>query len=1123
MIAVLLRALVAVVAAMAATPVHADPISAIALIAQAAAAAGAIAATTATMIAIGAAIVGGILTRQKAKRAAAAARNAQREALQERCAVLQSSEPSPRIIYGRCAVGGDVFDRMSSPRDFFDDNGNAATRPDGWQHVVIGIAHHECQALHRIHINGVWYDITGDGYIDHPDWRKPRRQTVATTVNFVNNTATLPIPAGATASIIDGMSPGLKISGNTITGGGSTSKWIVYQQEVMEYAIRVEWHSGAVGQAASSYLRGLPGSRWTAQHRLNGIAYVVLSLNLDDSRLQGGLPQDLSFDVSGRKVLDPRTGLTAWSDNTALIVHDWLRSEWGYSLQSSDIDTAATIAAANACDVVVGRPTTANASATGPFSRCNGTFRAADDRATVLADLCEQMAGFCAHGETWSIAAGVWSAPVMSLTDDDLAAPIQIQRMATPLDEAFNSARASIIKSGSRDPSDVPPYANASFVAADGEAQWQTFTLPFCADPAAARHLMRVFCEQSRAGQIIQYPARMRAWPLQPGDRVTVTDSMYGMAGLTYRVIERTWAPGQPVLLTLQRDTAATYDSADATSPDPAPATSLPSPGTVDTPSGLVASSGNAELLRRVDGSIVPRVRISWSAPVTMYMTGPGARTEVSMRRVGDDAWQTQTIVGGMTTTTFDGVAEGDLVILRVRHVNSWSVDSPWVLLAHVVVGKTAAPTAPTALSVVEGVNGERIYTVTHTQDIDHAGYIILASGDLSATVSQMVPVATWSGATLQHRSGSPGDGMWRFAGVAVDTSGNWSAPVYVTAPLTRQAIDWVDVGGRPRGYRLITTGGSATVPAPGVGLFDAATGGLVAGVTATQRSYNLAKFNRDTGELVFFKSYDVYANGWGGGVNWQNAAGLTIDLDAALDSEIVVVWTYDEPKTNRLHANLLAAMLRCGASNEVYGSDRVKFRGAYALIGRGGCGAGNGYEAYSGTVDSSPDAWLDVPFSIHSGQVMIGAAGAVRFGSNIYGQAGTGDIADGAATDIVIIPANNVFIQNYGSEVTSFVLPAADRVRRVIVSFDGVANAIVAGSNCEIRYKILMEPAESIVDAASKTKHSGSFSGLPHSISSRLTYEVPAGRQERIYFFVTESVGAVAVSGEMAVEVVKL
>ena len=40
----------------------------------------------------------------------------------------------------------------------------------------------------------------------------------------------------------------------------------------------------------------------------------------------------MTFLVKGRKVLDTRTSTTAWSANPALIVRDWLTSDWGYEV-----------------------------------------------------------------------------------------------------------------------------------------------------------------------------------------------------------------------------------------------------------------------------------------------------------------------------------------------------------------------------------------------------------------------------------------------------------------------------------------------------------------------------------------------------------------------------------------------------------------------------------------------------------------------------------------------------------------------------------------------------------------------------------------------------------------------
>ncbi len=999
-------------------PAQADPITAIALVAQGIAVAGgatvlgvAISVSVATYVAIGASLIGGVMARRKAARAAAAAqRAASRESLQERTLVLQSSEPSPQIIYGRCTVGGAVLDRLSSAKTYVADDGTTKTRPDALQHIVIGLACHEITNVHRVFMLGEWLEFGADKWTTHTNFRKADSAHVTKSLTFNGSgQATIPdVPAGSTVSLVSitrelwprpetdeatQSHTGATVSGSTISSGPTSGTWqVTYSLGNTTPRVRLEWFAGTTTQTASTYLKAA-NSRWTDAHRLQGIAYAVLTLDLDDSRFQQGLPSDLAFDVSGKPLLDPRTGTTAYSDNTALAVYDWLRQPWGYNLTTDDINTNSVIVAANACDVLY--------YGTEKFSRVAGAFKAGDDKGAVLADLTENMGGFIAQGSLWSVHAGAWSAPVMSITDDDAAAPVQVPRSATDHDEAFNSARATIIPFGSTQTEDVDPYINSTFVTADGGNEWQSFTLPFCPSKSQARSLLRQFVEQARAGMIVQYTGKMRLWRLEVGDRVTLTDSIHQISNKTFRVLDWSWAPGQPVTLTLQEDVASTYDQADAMDPDPAPNTSLPPPGSVSLPAGVSVSSGNSTLMQMSDGTIVPRVLVTWTRPTGIYMTSPGARTEIEWRHVSDTAWTAQRVLGDADRAWVDGVRDQAPILVRVRHVNSFGVESAWIIRAHVVAGKSAPPTAPTALTVTEGASGERIYSVTHVQDLDHAGYIVRASGTLTHAWDQMAQVAAWTGPSTQYRSGSPGDGQWQFAVVAVDTSGNLSAPVYVTATLTQQAIGWTDVAGRPRGYRVITTGGSAVVPAPGVGLFDAATGALVAGVTATQRSYNLAKFDRTTGTLEFFKTYDIYANGWGGGINWQNAAGLTIDLNAATSDQLVVVWTYDEPQANRLHADLLAAMLRCGASAEVYGSDRIKFRGAYVLIGWGGCGAGNGYEAYRGPVDSSPDAWLDIPFTIQSGQVMVGAPGAARFGSDVYGQAGTVDIKRGAATDV--------------------------------------------------------------------------------------------------------------------------
>ena len=806
-------ALAAAAALGASAPAQADPITIVTVAAYAAGGAGLIAAATATYIALGASIVGGVMARRKAKRAAARNRDAQAASLQDRCVTLMTAEPEPRVIYGRCSVGGWVIDKVTSSKTYMDDAGRVKTKPDAYQHIVIGIACHEVEAIHDVFMYGEWLNLAGaqgwvnGGPADAP-YGKPHNVAGQSRVTFSNGAATLPAAQiGYTISRIISISRQTgdsedvwagtpTVSGaNTIAGGPASGIWVVnYEVSKISSSVRVEFFSGRSDQTASAWLRSVAPAYWTEAHRLRGIAGAIITFDLDDSRHQG-IPGDLAFDVSGRKVLDPRTGVTAWSRNAALCTYDWMLQRWGLALAQDDVRDIRALA--NLCDQQI-RLQVGSTTTTGPRYTIDGSFGVNADKSGTLADMTEAMGGFAAQGAAWSLHAGAWTAPVMPITEDDLAAPIRVVRSASALEERFNAARATYLPERSTQPADADPYVNATFVAADGRREWSDFTFPFTNHKARARNLLRQFVEQVRAGLVIQVVGKMQLWPLEVGDRVTVTHARLGLVADTFRVIDWTWSPGAWVTLTLQRDIEASYDDADASTPDPAPATRLPNPGLVDTPAGITAASGNAHLQKLGDGTIIPRVLVSWNAPSSIYMSDPSARTAVRWRRAMDAVWSEVVVSGDTTSAYLTGMADKTLILISVQHRNSFGAVSLWNSFLHQVVGKSGAPTAPTALAVTEGSNGERIYSVTHTQDLDHAGYLVRASGLLTATWDQMTPVAAWAGPIKQHRSGSPGDGQWRFAVAAYDGGGVFSAPVYQNATLTQQAVGWSELSNVP-------------------------------------------------------------------------------------------------------------------------------------------------------------------------------------------------------------------------------------------------------------------------------------------------------------------------------------
>jgi len=94
-----------------------------------------------------------------------------------------------------------------------------------------------------------------------------------------------------------------------------------------------------------------------------GMAYMLIEMVFDSEAFGGGIPP-LAFVIKGKKVYDPRTSTTAWSDNPALCVRDYITdTTYGLKATSDEVlDTTALggfSAAANTCDTAAGAITTA--------------------------------------------------------------------------------------------------------------------------------------------------------------------------------------------------------------------------------------------------------------------------------------------------------------------------------------------------------------------------------------------------------------------------------------------------------------------------------------------------------------------------------------------------------------------------------------------------------------------------------------------------------------------------------------------------------------------------------------------------------------------------------------------
>lgn len=124
---------------------------------------------------------------------------------------------------------------------------------------------------------------------------------------------------------------------------------ITLNDETLPGSVSCAHYTGAAGQTANDTLVAafaLLGI--TYADTLDGIAYSVFQVPIDASN---GFP-NFAAEIKGRKVYDPRTLATVWSDNPALCLADFITSS-SYGLDRTTNSTSVSDAA-NACDSVVG-------------------------------------------------------------------------------------------------------------------------------------------------------------------------------------------------------------------------------------------------------------------------------------------------------------------------------------------------------------------------------------------------------------------------------------------------------------------------------------------------------------------------------------------------------------------------------------------------------------------------------------------------------------------------------------------------------------------------------------------------------------------------------------------------
>ena len=316
----------------------------------------------------------------------------------------------------------------------------------------------------------------------------------------------------------------------TLDGSGNVTSPSRYNGKV-----RIKEHLGSPDQVADSDLASeVP--EWTSQHRLRGLAYLYIRLSYDANTFPNGVPE-VTATIKGKKVYDPRSTLTVWSDNPALCLRDYLTSvTYGLGEDVVNVDDDAISAAATVCDLT-------DTPDSSTRYTCNGSFTTAATPYDNLSALLTSMGGLLWYSQgKWRMKPAYWTAPTLTLDEDDLRSSFTVSTRHSRRDN-YNTVRGTFKGSESNwQVTDFPEVSNAAFLAADNNQESVIdLSLPFTDNSVEARRISNVSLERNRQQLTLTGAFGMRAFQLQVGDNVSINNTRFGWVNKEFEVTSWTF------------------------------------------------------------------------------------------------------------------------------------------------------------------------------------------------------------------------------------------------------------------------------------------------------------------------------------------------------------------------------------------------------------------------------------------------------------------------------------------------------------------------------------------------------------------------------------------------------
>jgi len=528
-------------------------------------------------------------------------------------------------------------------------------------HKVIAFAGHEIESYERIYLN--------DSYVDFSD------------IDVDGNVSSVTEPDGSTSSRYDGN-------------------------------LRIKFHYGESSQLADGSLVS-EVTDWTDDHRLRGIAYIYVRFKFDQDAYPNGVP-DVSAVIKGKKVYDPRTGTSVWSDNPALCLRDYLTSvTYGLGEDNDTIDDTLFSVAAVAFEFYNYPVQTGSKRYT-----CNGSFVTESTPYDNLQAMLSSMGGLLWYAQgKWRVKPAYWTNPSVLFTEDDLRSSISVSTRHSRRDN-FNTVNGTWRGADSNwQETDFPAVSNAAFVTVDNEQEKSTdLRLPFSSDVDEARRIANIYLERNRQQLTIQASFGMRAFQVQVGDNVQISNTRFGWDQKEFEVVAWTFGivdnSDLQVMMTLRETASTVFDDLSDGEIYERDNTTLLSPFTVPTP---VLNTPTISTFINNDGTTIPQIKFSWYVSsdeevVDFY--------DFQWKLSGDSNYNSVSLQGKefLLTPAISGASYD----YKVRAVNTLGVRSPFATSSGASTSDDDTfPNAPTSVTAVGGYGSMLVTWTAPTTNTD--------------------------------------------------------------------------------------------------------------------------------------------------------------------------------------------------------------------------------------------------------------------------------------------------------------------------------------------------------------------------------------------------------------------